>query len=184
MGCLRQDGLELQQHAADSAYNAHYDRPAVLVALGPIAGRQSLDAAWCPGLYLRELMEQGPRSQPLMRARSWWAWPGSGQRAGCGSTRRRWGSRCPTAMALSTSSCARWPFITPPTARPHSAASAASCARVGQLYPEDYENLSKESGFLILRLLKPARPGPGADGLTWGAAVFASWAARETLARS
>jgi hypothetical protein len=27
-------------------------------------------------------------------------------------------------------------------------------------YPEDYEKLSKEPGFLILRLLKPARPNP------------------------
>jgi hypothetical protein len=28
-------------------------------------------------------------------------------------------------------------------------------------YPEDYEKLSKEPGFLILRLLKPARRNPG-----------------------
>jgi hypothetical protein len=27
-------------------------------------------------------------------------------------------------------------------------------------YPEDYEKLSREPGFLILRLLKPATPGP------------------------
>lgn len=27
-------------------------------------------------------------------------------------------------------------------------------------YPEDYEQLSKEPGFLILRLLKAARPDP------------------------
>jgi hypothetical protein len=41
-------GLSFQQHAADSAYNAHYDRPAVLAALGPVAGRQVLDAACGP----------------------------------------------------------------------------------------------------------------------------------------
>lgn len=29
-------------------------------------------------------------------------------------------------------------------------------------YPEDYEKLSKEPGFLILRLLKPATPNPTA----------------------
>jgi hypothetical protein len=29
-------------------------------------------------------------------------------------------------------------------------------------YPEDYEKLSKEPGFLILRLLKPATPNPSA----------------------
>jgi ubiquinone/menaquinone biosynthesis C-methylase UbiE len=52
-------GLTFQRHAADSAYNAHYDRPAVLAALGPLAGRQVLDAACGPGLYLRELIDRG-----------------------------------------------------------------------------------------------------------------------------
>ena len=52
-------GLSFQQHAADSAYNAHYDRPAVLAALGPVSGRQVLDAACGPGLSLRELLEGG-----------------------------------------------------------------------------------------------------------------------------
>jgi hypothetical protein len=64
-------GPGFQQHAADSAYNAHYDRPAVLAALGPVAGRQVLDAACGPGLYLRELLARGAESRPLMRARSW-----------------------------------------------------------------------------------------------------------------
>src|ERR1035438_1866798 len=52
-------GLSFQQHAADSAYNAHYDRPAVLAALGPVTGLQVLDAACGPGLYLRELLDRG-----------------------------------------------------------------------------------------------------------------------------
>jgi SAM-dependent methyltransferase len=52
-------GLSFQQHAADSAYNAHYDRPAVLAALGPVTGRRVLDAACGPGLYLNELLERG-----------------------------------------------------------------------------------------------------------------------------
>ena len=52
-------GPVFQQHAADSAYNAHYDRPAVLAALGPVTGRRVLDAACGPGLYLRELLERG-----------------------------------------------------------------------------------------------------------------------------
>lgn len=52
-------GMSFQQHAADSAYNAHYDRPAVLDALGPVTGRQVLDAGCGPGLYLRELAERG-----------------------------------------------------------------------------------------------------------------------------
>ncbi len=54
-------GVSFQQHAADSAYNAHYDRPAVLAALGPVTGRQVLDAASGPGLYLRELLERGAK---------------------------------------------------------------------------------------------------------------------------
>ena len=57
-GMRTTDGA-VQQHAAGSAYNAHYDRPAVLAALGPVAGRQVLDAACGPGLYLRELLERG-----------------------------------------------------------------------------------------------------------------------------
>ena len=52
-------GLSFQQHAADSAYNAYYDRPAMLAALGPVTGRQVLDAACGPGLYLRELLGRG-----------------------------------------------------------------------------------------------------------------------------
>lgn len=52
-------GVSFQQHAADSAYNAHYDRPAVLDTLGPVAGLQVLDAGCGPGLYLRELAERG-----------------------------------------------------------------------------------------------------------------------------
>jgi SAM-dependent methyltransferase len=52
-------GVSFAQHAADSAYNAHYDRPAVLAAAGPVAGRRVLDAGCGPGLYLRELLERG-----------------------------------------------------------------------------------------------------------------------------
>src|SRR5690348_14889146 len=52
-------GAGFAQHAAGSAYNAHYDRPAVLAALGPVAGRRVLDAACGPGLYLGELLERG-----------------------------------------------------------------------------------------------------------------------------
>ena len=35
-------------------------------------------------------------------------------------------------------------------------------------YPEDYEKLGREPGFLILRLLKPARSTPSPPGLTRG----------------
>ena len=52
-------GHDYQQHAADSAYNAHYDRPAVLGALGSVRGRRVLDAACGPGLYVQELLAHG-----------------------------------------------------------------------------------------------------------------------------
>ena len=52
-------GLAYQSHAADSAYNAHYDRPAVLAALGPVGGLRVLDAACGPGYYAQELADRG-----------------------------------------------------------------------------------------------------------------------------
>lgn len=47
------------EHAEDSAYNAHYDRPAVLAALGPVAGRRVLDAGCGPGFYAEALLAAG-----------------------------------------------------------------------------------------------------------------------------
>ncbi|MDQ2882529.1 MAG: class I SAM-dependent methyltransferase [Actinomycetota bacterium] len=52
-------GPRYASHAADSAYNAHYDRPAVLAALGPVTGRRVLDAACGPGLYAESLLAAG-----------------------------------------------------------------------------------------------------------------------------
>ena len=52
-------GPAFQRHAEDSAYNAHYDRPAVLAALGPVSGLRVLDAACGPGFYARELLDRG-----------------------------------------------------------------------------------------------------------------------------
>ena len=52
-------GLAFLEHAADSAYNAHYDRPAVLAALGPVTGLRVLDAGCGPGIYVRELLDRG-----------------------------------------------------------------------------------------------------------------------------
>lgn len=48
-----------REHAEDSPYNAHYDRPAVLAALGPVAGRRVLDAGCGPGLYAAALLSGG-----------------------------------------------------------------------------------------------------------------------------
>jgi SAM-dependent methyltransferase len=45
--------------AQESAYNAHYDRPAVLQAVGEVRGKRVLDAGCGPGYYARELVERG-----------------------------------------------------------------------------------------------------------------------------
>ena len=47
------------QHAGDSPYNAHDDRPAVLEALGPVLGRRVLDAGCGPGLRVVALLAAG-----------------------------------------------------------------------------------------------------------------------------
>lgn len=52
-------GSGYERHAKDSAYNAHYDRPAVLAALGPVTGQRVLDAACGPGLYAALLLAAG-----------------------------------------------------------------------------------------------------------------------------
>lgn len=52
-------GEDFERHAEDSAYNAYYDRPAVLAALGPVAGKRVLDAACGPGLYASALLDAG-----------------------------------------------------------------------------------------------------------------------------
>ena len=54
-----QMGDGYRQHAEDSPYNAHYDRPAVLAALGPVAGRRVLDAGCGPGFYAAALLSAG-----------------------------------------------------------------------------------------------------------------------------
>ncbi len=48
-----------ERHAAESAYNAHYDRPAVLELLGDVSGLRVLDAGCGPGLYAEELLQKG-----------------------------------------------------------------------------------------------------------------------------
>jgi len=50
---------QFEEHAAHSPYNAHYDRPAVLAALGDVRGLRVLDAGCGPGLYAAALLEAG-----------------------------------------------------------------------------------------------------------------------------
>lgn len=54
-------GPAYEAHAANGTYNAHYDRPAMLAALGPVAGLRVLDAACGPGFYLAALIAAGAR---------------------------------------------------------------------------------------------------------------------------
>jgi ubiquinone/menaquinone biosynthesis C-methylase UbiE len=50
---------EYLDHARDSFFNAHYDRPACLELLGDVSGKHVLDAACGPGLYAAELVAGG-----------------------------------------------------------------------------------------------------------------------------
>jgi SAM-dependent methyltransferase len=45
--------------ASDNAYNAHYDRPAVLALAGDVKGLRVLDAGCGPGFYTEALAERG-----------------------------------------------------------------------------------------------------------------------------
>jgi SAM-dependent methyltransferase len=49
------------EHAADSADNAHYDRPSVLDLCGDVAGVRVLDACCGPGFLAASLVERGAR---------------------------------------------------------------------------------------------------------------------------
>jgi SAM-dependent methyltransferase len=226
-------GPGFQQHAADSAYNAHYDRPAVLAALGPVTGRRVLDAACGPGLYLRELLERGAEvtafdASPVMvrlarrrtagRVRVDQAALGeplpypdgafdlivcalaihyASDRAAAFAEFYRVlrpggaavvSTQHPVMDWLRKGGCYFQTILetdiwhTPSGDQPVrfwreplSALCAATDAgfliekliepvpaeTMRERYPEDYEKLRKEPGFLILRLLKPARTDPG-----------------------
>jgi SAM-dependent methyltransferase len=52
---------EFEDHAAEAAYNALYDRPATLRLLGAVDGLRVLDAGCGPGLYADELLARGAR---------------------------------------------------------------------------------------------------------------------------
>jgi hypothetical protein len=62
-------GTSFQQHAADSAANAHYDRPAVLAALGRSPAGRSWTQPAAPAFTYVNCWNEGPRSPPLTRAR-------------------------------------------------------------------------------------------------------------------
>ncbi len=54
-------GDDFVRRAESSVWNAHYDRPAVLAALGPVGGLSVLDAACGPGVYAERLLAAGAR---------------------------------------------------------------------------------------------------------------------------
>jgi SAM-dependent methyltransferase len=230
-------GVSFAQHAAGSAYNAHYDRPAVLAALGPVTGRQVLDAGCGPGLYLRELLERGAEvtgfdPSPVMVALARQQAPGRARidQAALGqplpyrdsafdlivcalaihyardraaafaefcrvlrpggaavvSTQhpvmdwlRKGGSYFQTTLETdiwhTPSGDQPVHFWREPLSALCTAATDAGfviekliepvpAETMRERYPEDYEKLSREPGFLILRLLKPATPNPSPSG--------------------
>ena len=52
---------EYLAHASEGAFNAYYDRPAVLAVLGSVHGLAVLDLGCGPGLYAQELLARGAR---------------------------------------------------------------------------------------------------------------------------
>src|SRR5690348_1897730 len=52
-------GRAFEALAVDGAYNAHYDRPAVLGLTGDVRGRRVLDAGCGPGLHAEQLAARG-----------------------------------------------------------------------------------------------------------------------------
>jgi len=227
-------GTGYQRHAADSAYNAHYDRPAVLAALGPVSGRRVLDAACGPGLYTQELLNRGAEvtafdASPVMveLARKGTAGRAQIDRAVLGGplpypdgtydlivcalaihyADDRAGAfaefcrilRPGGALVVSTQHPAMdwlrkggsyfdvkletdiWHtpsgdqpvrFWREPLSDLCTAATDAGfliekvieprpAATMRERYPDDYDKLTREPGFLILRLLKPGKPRPG-----------------------
>ena len=56
-----------EAHAADGAYNAHYDRPAVLDLVGDVQGLRVLDAACGPGFLHRRAPAARSRRDRLRR---------------------------------------------------------------------------------------------------------------------
>ena len=53
------------------AYNAYYDRRAMLALVGDVRGLGVLDAGCGPGLYAQELLAQARRPSALARAGRW-----------------------------------------------------------------------------------------------------------------
>jgi SAM-dependent methyltransferase len=51
--------IAFESHAATSAYNAHYDRPAMVDLMGDVGGMRVLDLGCGPGFYAERLVADG-----------------------------------------------------------------------------------------------------------------------------
>ena len=61
---------EYERHAADGAYNAWYDRPAVLELIGDVTGQRVLDAGCRPGFSAAQLLASGAEVVAFARPNS------------------------------------------------------------------------------------------------------------------
>ena len=88
---------EFLAHAEDGAYNAHYDRPAVLELLGDVAGLRVLDAGAVPGCTPRSCSPEARRWSGSTPAPRWSTSPGPGSGTAPRSASPGWTPRSPTA---------------------------------------------------------------------------------------
>src|SRR5205807_2093473 len=133
-----------EAHVLDSAYNAHYDRPAVLSLVGEVRGLRVLDAGCGPGLYAEELVTRGAEVVAVDAARAMVEL--AARRLGATAT-----VLCADLSEPLPSLCAAVAdagFLIERVVEPVPAES------MRERWPDDWEKLQREPGFLVLRLLK------------------------------
>ncbi len=139
-GASMYDGFaeEYLAHASEGAFNAQYDRPAVLEVLGSVHGLSVLDVGCGPGLYAEEFVARGASrvvgvdgsAEMLRLARQRLAGPAGRVVFHCQDL------QVPLAWAGDGE------FEPRPSAAMH------------ERYPDDAANLSINPGFVVFALLK------------------------------